>query len=56
MNGIDAAKWTSWEDFQKDCEMFEKISLERKQQGKTPHFTAVFGRSGGFKARVIIQV
>ena len=56
MNGIDASMWTSWKDFQKDCEMFEKISLEHKQQGKSSHFTAVFGRSGGFKARVIIEV
>lgn len=56
MNGVPNTEWKSWEDFKATCDAFETLAESNKAKGIPTQFTAVFGRSGGFKARVIKTV
>jgi S1-C subfamily serine protease len=56
MNGVSNTEWKSWSDFKKHCDEFQTLVVANKEKGVPTTFTAVFGRSGGFKARVIKKV
>ncbi len=53
MNGVNCTEWKSWDDFKKHCDTFEKEVGTKKKAGVPVQFDAVFGRSGGFKVKVI---
>jgi len=53
MNGVNCTEWKSWDDFKKHCDAFAKEVDTKKKAGVPVQFDAVFGRSGGFKVKVI---